>query len=108
MACMDDTLAAFYDIQLATGQFIRQDGGNNQVMLNESAVRAMGVTNPVGMVITYSQEQKEKATVVGVVRDFHITAPTIPVQPTLYVNRFGWMDGNHVLIKYHEGSWPIG
>ena len=106
MACMDDTLAAFYDIQLATGQFIRQDGGNNQVMLNESAVRAMGVTNPVGMVITYSQEQKEKATVVGVVRDFHITAPTIPVQPTLYVNRFGWMDGNHVLIKYHEGSWP--
>lgn len=106
MACMDDTLAAFYDIQLATGQFIRQDGGDNQVMLNESAVRAMGVTHPVGMVITYSQEQKEKSTVVGVVRDFHITAPTVPVQPTLYVKRSGWMNGNHILIKYHEGSWP--
>ncbi|MBS6469369.1 MAG: ABC transporter permease [Bacteroides sp.] len=104
MACMDDTLAAFYDIHLAAGQFIHRDAGDEQVMLNESAVRAMGVTDPVGMTITYYQNRK--ATVVGVVRDFHITAPTIPVQPTLYVKRFDWTNGTHILLRYHEGSWP--
>ena len=73
-------------------------------MLNESAVRAMGISNPIGMSLTYSN--KQKATVVGVVRDFHITAPTIPVQPTLYVRRFDWTSGGHILLKYHEGAWP--
>ena len=104
MTCLDDTLAAFYGIRLAAGEFIRQDAGEGQVMLNESAVRAMGIADPIGMTLTY--RNKQKATVVGVVRDFHITAPTIPVQPTLYVRRFDWTSGSHVLLKYHEGAWP--
>ena len=104
MTCLDDTLAAFYGIRLAAGEFIRQDAGEGQVMLNESAVRAMGISNPIGMSLTCSSN-KQKATVVGVVRDFHITAPTIPVQPTLYVRRFDWTSGDHILLKYHEGAW---
>ena len=104
MTCLDDTLADFYGIRLAAGEFIRQDAGEGQVMLNESAVQTMGIANPVGMTLTY--RNKQKATVVGVVRDFHITAPTIPVQPTLYVRRFDWTSGSHVLLKYHEGAWP--
>lgn len=104
MTCLDDTLADFYGIRLAAGEFIRQDAGEGQVMLNESAVQTMGIANPVGMTLTY--RNKQKATVVGVVRDFHITAPTIPVQPTLYVRRFDWTSGRHVLLKYHEGAWP--
>ena len=104
MTCLDDTLADFYGIRLAAGEFIRQDAGEGQVMLNESAVRAMGISDPIGMTLTY--RNKQKATVVGVVRDFHITAPTIPVQPTLYVRRFDWTSGRHVLLKYHEGAWP--
>lgn len=103
MTCLDDTLADFYGIRLAAGEFIRQDAGEGQVMLNESAVQTMGIANPVGMTLTY--RNKQKATVVGVVRDFHITAPTIPVQPTLYVRRFDWTSGDHILLKYHEGAW---
>lgn len=72
-------------------------------MLNESAVRLMEITDPVGMTVTYYGG--EKATVVGVVRDFHITAPTIPVQPTLYVRQFNWISGGDILLKYHEGAW---
>ena len=104
MALMDDTLAAFYGVRLASGRFTRAQGGDKEVMLNESAVRLMEITDPVGMTVTYYGG--EKATVVGVVRDFHITAPTIPVQPTLYVRRFDWTSGSHVLLKYHEGAWP--
>ena len=103
-ACMDDTLATFYGIRLTAGKFIRQDAGEGQVMLNESAARLMGVTDPVGMTVTHNGGQQ--STVVGVVRDFHITAPTVPVQPTLYVRRFDWTSGDHVLLKYHEGFWP--
>ena len=104
MALMDDTLAAFYGVRLSAGRFTRAQGGDKEVMLNESAVRLMEITDPVGMTVTYYGG--EKATVVGVVRDFHITAPTIPVQPTLYVRRFDWTSGSHVLLKYHEGAWP--
>ena len=103
-ACMDDTLAAFYGVRLAEGEFIRRDAGKGQVMLNESAARLMGVAHPVGMTVTHNGG--ERSTVVGVVRDFHTTAPTVPVQPTLYVRRFDWTSGDHVLLKYHEGFWP--
>ena len=104
MACMDDTLAAFYDVRLSAGRFIRAQDSDKEVMLNESAVRMMGVADPVGMTVTYSEDPQ--ATVVGVVRDFHITAPTIPVQPTLYVRQFNWTSGGDILLKYHEGAWP--
>lgn len=104
MALMDDTLAAFYGVRLASGRFTRAQGGDKEVMLNESAVRLMEITDPVGMTVTYYGG--EKATVVGVVRDFHITAPTIPVQPTLYVRQFNWISGGDILLKYHEGAWP--
>ena len=104
MALMDDTLAAFYGVRLSAGRFTRAQGGDKEVMLNESAVRLMEITDPVGMTVTYYGG--EKATVVGVVRDFHITAPTIPVQPTLYVRQFNWTSGGDILLKYHEGAWP--
>ncbi len=104
MALMDDTLAAFYGVRLSAGRFTRAQGGDKEVMLNESAVRLMEITDPVGMTVTYYGG--EKATVVGVVRDFHITAPTIPVQPTLYVRQFNWISGGDILLKYHEGAWP--
>lgn len=61
MTCLDDTLAAFYGIRLAAGEFIRQDAGEGQVMLNESAVRAMGISNPVGMTLTYRNGQKTRS-----------------------------------------------
>lgn len=104
MVCLDDTLAAFYGIRLAAGKFIRQDANDGEVMLNESAVRAMGISDPVGMTLTYRNSRHVK--VVGVVRDFHITAPTVPVQPTLYLGRLDWTPGKHVLINYREGFWP--
>lgn len=103
MACLDDTLAAFYGIRLVAGEFIRQDGARGQVMLNESAVRLMGLSHPVGMSLTYMNNRQ--ATVVGVVRDFHVTAPTVPVQPTLYVSRDDWNYGEQILLKYREGAW---
>ena len=104
MACMDDTLASFYGIRLAAGKFIRPNSGRGEIMLNESAVRVMGVANPVGMTVTY--RDKRQATVTGVVRDLHITAPTIPIQPTLYVCQTEWIAHDDILLKYHEGAWP--
>ncbi|MBM6857217.1 FtsX-like permease family protein [Caecibacteroides pullorum] len=104
MACMDDTLASFYGIRLAAGKFIRPNSGRGEIMLNESAVRVMGIANPVGMTVTY--RDKRQATVIGVVRDLHITAPTIPIQPTLYVCQTEWIAHDDILLKYHEGAWP--
>ena len=102
MACLDDTLAAFYGVGLVTGRFIRQ-GSEGEVMLNEAAVLAMGVPVHLGMIIEYRRGQK--GTVVGIVRNCHTSAPTVPVAPVLYVSRTQWIDDRQVLMKYDEDRW---
>ena len=102
--CMDETLARFYNIRTTEGEMLKNHD-KGKAMLNESAVRAMGVPNPIGLKIAIGRGTT--LTIVGVVRDFHTSPPTIPVTPTLFVckGELGWGDGNHVLIKYHAGQW---
>ena len=102
MACLDDTLAAFYGVGLVTGRFIRQDS-EDEVMLNEAAVQAMGVPVHLGMIVKYRSGQK--GTVVGIVRNCHTAPPTVPVAPVLYVSRTQWIDNRQVLMKYDEDRW---
>ena len=102
--CMDETLARFYGIRTMEGEMLRNHD-KGKAMLNESAVRAMGVTDPIGLKVTTGRGTV--LTIVGIVRDFHISPPTIPVTPTLFVckGELGWGDGDDVLVKYHPGQW---
>ena len=103
--CMDSTLASFYNIRLVEGEMLRPEEKSDKIMLNESAVQKMGVANPIGMRISYSG-LSGSGIVVGVVRNCHTSAPTIPVIPMLYVAHSQWVEGRQILIKYHEGHWP--
>ena len=102
--CMDETLAHFYNIRTTEGEMLKEHD-RGKAMLNESAVRAMGVTNPIGLKVTTGRGAT--LTIVGIVHDFHISPPTIPVTPTLFVckGELGWGEGSHVLVKYHAGQW---
>ena len=57
-----------------------------QVMINETAMRAMGWApeEALGKRLYYA---KHVLTVAGVVKDFHISAPTVPVDPCVMVGR---------------------
>ncbi|HTJ12489.1 MAG TPA: ABC transporter permease [Dinghuibacter sp.] len=70
---MGMTLVAGRDIDM-----VNYPGDSTSVVLNESAVKAMGFKQPLGQVIGYPGYP---FTVVGVVKDFIIESPFEPIRP---------------------------
>lgn len=68
----DEDFLKTYGIELSKGRNFSQAMGTDSlaVLVNESAVAALGLSDPIGQVIEVP-ESKFKATIVGVVRDFH-------------------------------------
>jgi putative ABC transport system permease protein len=57
-------------------------------ILNESAVKLIGVAHPVGMKIKWDGNKTHE--VIGVVKDMLMQDPYRPVDPTIYFADFGW------------------
>jgi ABC-type antimicrobial peptide transport system permease subunit len=54
---------------------------SNKIILNQAAVKAMGLKNPVGEVVTVA---KKSYTVVGVIKDLIMQSPYRSVQPMIF------------------------
>jgi ABC-type antimicrobial peptide transport system permease subunit len=91
--------AEFYGFQLIEGEMLSEDETENNVLINESAVKAFGWEYPTG------KKFNEKYTVKGVIRNIYSSLPTVPVKPFFYQlpPRKDW--GLCVCFKYQEGSW---
>jgi ABC-type antimicrobial peptide transport system permease subunit len=57
-------------------------------ILNESAVKLMGITHPVGTKVKWGDTQY--FTVIGVVHDMVMESPYEKVQPTIFFISYGW------------------
>lgn len=96
----------FYNLKLIEGEMLKPDDADKAI-INETCARKLGLDNPIGKKINIHQG----VTIVGIVKDFHITAPTIPAVPTLFCNKGGLggsdSDANYgdILIKYRAGTW---
>lgn len=89
------------DWELTAGRDFSKNFASDSLgmILNESAVKYMGLENPVGAIIKSSNFSAEPLAfhVVGVVKDVLIESPYTSVRPTLYiVNRW---QGNYVALK---------
>jgi putative ABC transport system permease protein len=85
----DNRFAETFGLQQITGKWL-DEGGMNQIVLNEAAVRVMELSEPVGTVVRmpYNATMQEK-TVVGVVNDFHIMSLRNHILPTIfYISRY--------------------
>ena len=56
-------------------------GDSNKVIFNEAAIKAMGLKNPLGTVISYGDT---KCTIIGVMKDFVVESPYQKVAPTIF------------------------
>ena len=98
---------SFYNLKLLAGEMVKSTE-TNKIMINESAVKALGMSDPIGKKL---YQQTQASTIVGIIKDFHITAPTEPVQPYVLVARdilkgMGFSLGKgQILIKFHDGKW---
>lgn len=83
-------------IELKQGRdFSAEDEYQRTCLLNETAVRLLGLESPIGEEITWWSKRR---TVVGVVRDFNFGAPHNPVEP---LGVFLVQSGSGILARIH-------
>lgn len=70
-------------LQVKEGRsFSRKFGGeNNKVIFNETAIRAMGLKDPIGKEVIF---WGEPCTIIGVVKDFHMSSLHDPIEPMVF------------------------
>ena len=88
----------FYGLRLIAGNTLITQGDTMSVVINETAARMMNMANPVG-------KKVGSWLVVGVVRDFHVSAPTVPVEPTVFLGFNGPLQmGRETLVRFDESE----
>jgi putative ABC transport system permease protein len=80
----DSRFAGTFGLKMLAGEWLNEPG-KNQIVLNEEAVRVMGLSEPVGAIIRMSfTTVMEEYTVVGVVNDFHTSSLRSRILPTFF------------------------
>ena len=108
----DTSFVNFYRLTLLEGEMVTASSGKNDIVLNQSAVKALGWHEPIGKTIKRSHDG-ETYRVVGVMKDFHVQTPTLPVQPEgfMYEYKIGgnfnfyFGEKDNILFRYREGTW---
>lgn len=105
----DSTYSNFYGLNILEGEMINPSSPGNSIVLNETAAKTFGWDKPIGKYILTGDSKKMYVT--GIMKDYHVDGPTIPVKPTAFIKHFdlgftisGIFD--NVLFKYKEGTWP--
>jgi len=86
----DGDFAKTLDLKLLDGRDINMNAypsDSTAALLNEAAVKAMGIKDPVGK---YINEAGKKYTIVGVFKNFIIGSPYNPVMPMIVVATNWW------------------
>lgn len=97
----------FYGITLLAGEWLHEFSTYEEIIINESLARRMGWT-PQEAVGKHIIKSYITYTIVGVVKDCHYVAPTLPVPNTGFVvgEEMGLMQRSAgILFKYKQGTW---
>ncbi|MDL2323074.1 ABC transporter permease [Bacteroidales bacterium OttesenSCG-928-A17] len=103
---ISDEYIRFYDIQLLEGEAIGLDSSPEDILLNESAVKAAGWEDPIGKTFGgYGKTHKVK----GVLKNIYNQSSTVEVKPFYYISPDQSMikDNAIILFKFKEGSWDV-
>ena len=90
------TLTAGRDIDFAA-----YPADSASCLINESAANQMGLKNPVGKLVKYSNGQKM---IVGVFKDFIIRSPYVDVNPMIVFGSKSWAYNTVVKLNAKEGT----
>jgi putative ABC transport system permease protein len=86
-------------IKLIAGRnFSQNNNANHEIIMNQSAIRAMGLKNPIGTVVKFWDEKRE---IVGVTADFNFESLYSQVKPALFRT---YPVGPSVMVRLRAGS----
>jgi putative ABC transport system permease protein len=100
-ASIDERFLDLYGIPIVAGRNLRA-GERNAALVNETLVRAMGWTSPLGKSLDLLG--RVKMTVVGVVKDFHFSSLHSRVGPLILGPLRG--GGSYLSVRLKAGSGP--
>jgi putative ABC transport system permease protein len=83
----DEDYLETFGLSMVAGRFFSREFPNdmNNVILNESAVRAMGLKDPVGKRFECKRGRAIKGQIIGVVKDYHTSTLKTKIRPTVMV-----------------------
>lgn len=92
------------NIELLAGRDIdiqKFPSDSSAVLLNESAVKRMGLENPLGSEIIEGKGEEFAETwhVVGVIKDFILTSPYEPIEPLMVFGPGSWFNYIHIKLN---------
>jgi putative ABC transport system permease protein len=85
----DDDFNSTLNVRVKEGRlFAREFNDSLSVVVNEAAVRAMGLTNPIGTILTHSEDPENPTpyTIVGVVEDFNFQSLHTEITPLIIMS----------------------
>ena len=97
----------FYDITLLAGEWLDDLSTYEDIIINESLARRLG-WSPQEAIGKHIIQSYITYTIVGVVKDCHYGAPTLPIPHTGFLvgEQMGLMQRSAgILFKYKEGTW---
>ncbi len=79
----DEDFVPTLKLELLKGRNFRpaQKSDSTSVILNETAVKAIGWENPIGKWMRYPGNQNQRFQVIGVMKDFHLTSFRTAIEP---------------------------
>jgi hypothetical protein len=97
--CVDQDFAKTTGVQVTEGRDIDPRSyptDSTAALLNESAVKAMGLSHPVGELV---KDGEKTWHIVGVIRDFIIRSPYQPTRPMIVEGPGGWFNSMHIRLN---------
>jgi putative ABC transport system permease protein len=92
-----------FDMKMAQGRFFSQDfttDANEAVILNETAVKVLGLQNPMGQHIQYRGNRQ----IVGIIKDFNFYSLHEQIQPMVLIVAPFWYHSFYIKIR---GTKPM-
>ena len=74
----------------------RFPGDSSAILLNETAVKRMGLDDPLGQIVSRGDG---KFTIVGVINDFIIESPYDPIKPLMVMGPSSWFSVLHIRLN---------
>lgn len=97
--CADQQVTKTLGLQLVSGRDIdpvQYPADSNAALVNEAAVKHMGLKNPIGQTMG---DMGQQWTIVGVVKDFILSSPYRPVAPMFIAGPKGFFSVLHFRIR---------
>lgn len=83
---VDHDFIQTFEMELAAGRTFSRDHPTDAAgyMINEEAARQLGWSDPIGKMISMPNIQREKAPVIGVLKDFHFRSMREKISPIMF------------------------